>query len=371
MRARFLNSVEGGTYWRGIIEELTNQGVEVSDSFAVGEDTYRKRRGRLGKWMTLWSMYLWYPFRILVSPGKSDIHTATTNPFFLPSVLRFRLGKKSHSIMLVYDLFPDAIELSGALRKGSLLSKIIGASTRYALRNCSSTVFLGDLLKKHAESRYGTSKHSFVIHVGADARPFADFPPRSLGQQEKVRIGYCGNLGRAHDSETVFDLFSAGSPSNLEWRFHSFGPKYESLKLQLSKAPNSEKIRLDGPLPGKEWNDFMRQTHIALVTVESGWENVVMPSKTYSAMVAGQAILAICPSKSDLAELVRKHDCGWVVPVGDVDRLRQVLTNEASDCETLQRKRQNAFDAGQNHYNCSVIAKQWKQLFDELVTEVF
>jgi len=35
-----------------------------------------------------------------------------------------------------------------------------------------------------------------------------------------------------------------------------------------------------------------------------------MPSKTYSAMMAGQAVLAIAPEDSDLVDLVKVADCG-------------------------------------------------------------
>jgi len=36
-----------------------------------------------------------------------------------------------------------------------------------------------------------------------------------------------------------------------------------------------------------------------------GAEQVVMPSKTYSAMMAGQAVLAIAPEESDLVDLIK------------------------------------------------------------------
>ena len=243
---------------------------------------------------------------------------------------------------------------------------MIGASTRYAVRHCSATVFLGDMLKKHAESRFGNSKRSRVIHVGADPLPFVEFPPTNLRPEEKVVVGYSGNLGRAHDSKTMLELLSIAVPGNFDWRFHSFGHSYQSFRLQIENSPNVNSVSLGGPLSDEEWIEFMRKTHIAIVTIESGWENVVMPSKTYSALAAGQAILAICAKNSDLAELVRKHDCGWVIPVGDVNRLRYILAEEASDPSVLLQKRLNAFEAGQNLYNCSEIAKQWKQLFEEL-----
>jgi len=47
-----------------------------------------------------------------------------------------------------------------------------------------------------------------------------------------------------------------------------------------------------------------------------GAEQVVMPSKTYSAMMVGQAILAIALVESDLVDLIKTAGCGWCVEPG-------------------------------------------------------
>jgi glycosyltransferase involved in cell wall biosynthesis len=106
-----------------------------------------------------------------------------------------------------------------------------------------------------------------------------------------------------------------------------------------------------------------------LVTVKPGAERLVMPSKAYSALVAGQALLAICRSDSDLAELVGRHDCGWVVEPGDAEGLRSALHAIATNPEDLQRKRENAFRAGHERYDAAVIARDWTALFARLLAE--
>ena len=45
----------------------------------------------------------------------------------------------------------------------------------------------------------------------------------------------------------------------------------------------------------------MQSSQIALVTMSEGSQEVA-PSKTYSAMMAGQAILAVAPEDSDLVD---------------------------------------------------------------------
>jgi glycosyltransferase involved in cell wall biosynthesis len=110
----------------------------------------------------------------------------------------------------------------------------------------------------------------------------------------------------------------------------------------------------------------MQDADVALITVGVGAERVVMPSKTYSAMVAGQAILAICPRHSDLADLIVAHDCGWVIEPGDVDGLRRVLRQIGGNADDLLAKRERSFRAGHEFYDMKPVAKAWLELFREL-----
>ncbi len=54
------------------------------------------------------------------------------------------------------------------------------------------------------------------------------------------------------------------------------------------------------------------------------------------------------------------------VELGDTQSLRKVLTEEISQPAIMYRKRFNAFQAGHECYDCSVVAKQWKELFDAM-----
>ena len=110
----------------------------------------------------------------------------------------------------------------------------------------------------------------------------------------------------------------------------------------------------------------MKRASVALVTMVPDGDRVVMPSKTYSAMAAGQAVLAIAPKDSDLAKLIAKHDCGWVVQPGDPDAFAEVVKEITENREELQRKRKNALKAAREFYDVRVLAREWGELLGEL-----
>jgi len=155
-------------------------------------------------------------------------------------------------------------------------------------------------------------------------------------------------------------------PAPPHFLFHCSGPGKPVLESAVAALPGSvrARIRIAGPLGGAEWEWTLLAAQAALVTMAPGAEKVVMPSKTYSAMMAGQAILAICPEPSDLADTVRKADCGWVVAPGDVSGLAAALDVMQTRPDLLARKRANARAAALEHYSMPVLAKQWTELLE-------
>ena len=85
-------------------------------------------------------------------------------------------------------------------------------------------------------------------------------------------------------------------------------------------------------------------------------------------MMAGQAVLAIGVAESDLAELVRTHDAGWLVEPGDATGLRRVLERIAEVPDEVLAKRRNAWQAGHRFYDQSVVSRRWADLFEQVTT---
>jgi glycosyltransferase involved in cell wall biosynthesis len=67
-----------------------------------------------------------------------------------------------------------------------------------------------------------------------------------------------------------------------------------------------------------------------------------------------------------LADLIVRHDCGWVVEPGDAAGLRQALERIAADRGGLLAKRRNSFAAGHLFYDMAPVAGAWMRLFAEL-----
>lgn len=367
MMIEVYNSVSGAAFFQRLLQEWRDTGARVTTYEAISESDYRARRGAIGRLALRWRMYAGYAWVCWRGARKqrndSTLRVVTTNPFFAPALVRWTSRGRGQTIHLLYDLFPEALVQAGTIEPDSWMAIRCAAITRYSLRECAATVFLGERLRTYTEAVYGTAQRAVVIPVGADGAPFRNFPPQALSPGTMPRILYSGLMGSMHDSATLVTASSGESFTGVSWAFHASGVGYTRLCQAVGVRPN---VRWGSALPDAAWQDAMKQAQVALVTIAPGAERVVMPSKTYSALVAGQAILAICHRASDLADLVIQHDCGWVVEPGDAVGLSQVIASIAHDPVGLWAKRKNAFAAGHQHYDMAPIAAQWTTLFAEL-----
>lgn len=366
------SSVGGAAFWESMLSVWEAHGWSVSRYHAIDEFAYRRCRvGIAGYWLR-WKMYGQYAFlcwrAVRLQRENISLRVVTTNPFYAPALAQYFSGGRGITINLLYDLYPDALEHAGVCRVGSRLSRFLAKSTQYALRECAATVFLGDHLRDHAESRYGFAQRSRVIPVGADTTPFKDKKPVPLEEGQKLQLLYSGQLGRMHDTGTLVKFVKSGLPADVHLMMNASGSGYDELKRTLPVVPQCS---YGGTLGHGEWTTAMARAQVALVTIAPGAENVVMPSKTYSALAAGQAIIAICSRNSDLADLVLRHDCGWVIQPGEVETLRKVVQLASTDRAQLQIKRENAYQVGHSVYSIDTVARQWEVLFRELMGRIY
>ncbi len=345
-------------------------GISACQRFAVTESEYRQARGTLARLRMRWRCYVGYPVQLRRRVRKEAAPQALvvcTNTFYAPWIAMRSARKRGIPVVhWMFDLFPDVLVLAGKLKPGSPGERWLRRWVRSMFDGAAANVFLGDKLLAFAESKFGPIPRCVVIPVGCDAAPFAEREPRSRAAGEPVRLLYCGNFGRMHDVDTIAGALAGGVPKGVQVSFRGNGAGFTELASKLGGGGMIPGLSLGGSLPEGEWLHAMAQADVALVTMKPGAEGIVMPSKTYSAMAAGQAILAVCPRQADLADTVLRHDCGWVVTPGDVAGLRAVMESLPARSEEVLAKRRNAWRAARECYDQTVLAARWRELLGGL-----
>jgi len=391
MKIHFWSSTEYSGFLESLTRELKEHGFNARQRYQISEVSYRAAKSPLARLWLRVRQYLIYPVQVLVSllwdrlrGRNADVCVVNTNTFYVPLLATYLHPNVVH---LLYDLFPEALIHAGKWREDSCKVECVRWITKKTLQRAKVNVFLGQRLKDYVESIHGVVDHSVIIEVGAPKALFGNMESMRTAERLKaegnegmsIKTLYSGNFGHLHDSATLFRFWKEGAEGmnseeggmkevffKLEWLFYCSGPKRNDLIQLREQLPDTLKkqIVVGEGLPQEAWIKTMESVDIALVTMAPGSETVVMPSKTYSAMMAGQAILAIAPEASDLVDLIKVADCGWWVEPGDSEGLEQTLKLICSDTDKLLEKCENAYNYAHEHLGQDSLAKKWIELFE-------
>ena len=360
-----------------------SDGARVIHSLDEGKYRRLARGGMFGRIRLRMAMYLGYPCRLalgVITASRGTCFVVTSNTFFAPALAAL-LGRLRgvRVVHLLYDLFPDALEVAGVVPRGSLVSRLLGCVARLNLRWPDGVVYLGKRLRSHAEHRWGRARNGAVIDIATDVRLYPVVLP--VADPGALRLHYGGQLGAMHDSDSLVAAMRRAAECGLlsgkcEVSFYISGSRAASFERALAGCP----VSVRPTLTASEWRHLAAKMHIGLVTLGAGGGTVCLPSKTYAMMASGMAIIAICPLWSDLAELVLENSAGWVIdnaPGSDpaapstwaddsssrtsgVSRqFVALLLHLAANRGEVEERRTNAYRAAHERYGVAAIQCDW------------
>ncbi len=263
----------------------------------------------------------------LVRPG--DIVIAKTDPPLVAAVVMNVAHRRGARLVnWLQDIYPEtAVVLGVPLMRGPAAATLAALRDR-SLRQAVATVVVGDLMARRVEALGAPAARVHVIANWCDdenIRPIAeaDNPLRQdWGLSGKFVLGYSGNLGRAHEYDTVF---AAAERLRDDPRFVFLmiggGKRFDEL------AANARQRRLDGSFRFMPYQERSMLPH-SLNVPDAHWlslnpalEGLLLPSKLYGIAAAGKPIVFIGDRNGEVARLVEQHACGLAVAPGDAARL--------------------------------------------------
>lgn len=337
---------------------------------------FGRARARIGSMLV-------FPFRAIAHGffRRPGVLVATTNPFYLPLVLiATRPLHRVPVVALVYDVYPDALEVSGVATPTGLLARVAAGANRFWLSRADAVVFIGREMAEHVRGRYRSPPYWEVIETGASVSEFDTVCAHAADAESelerwcrgKVVASYVGNMGQMHDWETVCRAVprALADPALARLCFvvAASGAGAEYLARRWSDlAP--DRVRFEPPLPDAAWARLLSSSSIALVTLKEAASKTSIPSKTFSAMAAGNAVIAVAPAGSDLAAVVARERCGTVVSPGDVDGLVHALRDLCLHPEALCLARDRSRRAVAARYDVRVLAGRWLAVLTAVTTK--
>jgi glycosyltransferase involved in cell wall biosynthesis len=230
------------------------------------------------------------------------------------------------------DIYPEvAANLGLSVFHGPLggaLSYVRDKTLKMAVAN----VVVGERMRERLVSRGFPANNTDVIHNWSDDEQIyaieADNNPlrRQWRLDGKFVVGYSGNLGRAHEFDTVLEASELlRHDPRIVFAFIGGGQRVDEL-TRIVHARGLDHMFRFIPYQDRELLKYsLAVPNVHWISLKPAVEGMIVPSKFYGIAAAGRPIIAITSADGEIARLVRQYECGLIVEPGQAKALAQTI----------------------------------------------
>jgi colanic acid biosynthesis glycosyl transferase WcaI len=289
----------------------------------------------------------WRAFRLM---RRGDVAIALTDPPLapVPLALAARL-RGARAVNWLQDLYPETAQRLGLpLLRGAFgrpLMGLLAGLRNVALRAAAANVAIGEnmarALPAHARAR--------VIPNWADDEAIRPLPAQghalraAWGLEGRFALGYSGNLGRAHEWETLLAAAEIlRAREDIVFLFIGGGFHVEALRRAAAERGLLERFRFQPYQPREALGLSLTAADAHWISLRPQLEGCVLPSKAYGVAAAGRPILFVGAADGDVARMLREAESGLQIDVGDGAGLARAIARLADDPDLRRRMGDNA-----------------------------
>jgi glycosyltransferase involved in cell wall biosynthesis len=334
--------------------------------------TATRGRSRLvGRALDYLSFHAAAGMQLLKTLRRGDVVVAKTDPPLISLVVaRAAALRGAVLVNWLQDLFPEvaAVLTPGLLPKW--LERLLISARNSSLRRAAMNVVLEEGMRRRLLSMGVAETRVRVVPNWAD--PTAVVPQatatsltrRRLGLEGRFVLGYSGNLGRAHEFET---LIGAARLLRDDPRFTFLitggGAKADVLK-EAVRAQGLESFAFQGYQPAELLSDSLACADVHFVSLLPALEGLIVPSKVYGILAAGRPALFVGDTAGDLAQMVTAHGCGVAVAVGDSEKLAAEIRALRDSPARLASMGAKAREVAVSRYTSEHAVAEWLEFLE-------
>tara|TARA_Y100000591_G_C21831929_1_gene700169 strand:+ start:24 stop:1226 length:1203 start_codon:yes stop_codon:yes gene_type:complete len=247
---------------------------------------------------------------------KTDKIIATSPQFFTAFAGCFlSFLKRKPWVMEIRDLWPDSIVAVGAIKKNSIIYKILKKIEEFFYRNATKLVVVTDSFKeiiikefKIENSKIGVFKNGIIRKKNKSSSSEISKIRDRLKLSNHLVISYIGTIGMAHGLKNILNLIQNFKDKKIKFLFIGEGA-YKNFLVQYSRELELKNcFFLDG-IEKSKVDNYIQLSDIALVNLKKSDEFLnVIPSKIFENVSNYKPILLGVDGEA--RALVEKYEVG-------------------------------------------------------------
>jgi glycosyltransferase involved in cell wall biosynthesis len=279
----------------------------------------------------------------------------------------FQVFRGGSYLFLLQDVFPESAVLAGILAKQGWMFRLFSGLVGRVVERSAQTIVLTDAMQRFLQRKYPAAADKLVV---IENWGMADVLPREkatnpfaiqYGLDQVFTVLYSGNMGRLHDMESILMAAKLLQKEPIRWVLIGEGAKLEWVK-QFCEEHELKNVLLLPPQPRELLPLTLTACDLALVSVLAGAEEIVAPSKLYSVLAAGRAVLTISAAGSDLARVV--VECGVNCVPGEPEALAAAVQGLMMEPERVRKLGEAAYRLYEQRYRLEGAVSNYAALLE-------
>lgn len=339
-----------GDMLKGVAEGLAAKGWEVIvlATAETGEPRRTNRRGvsivRAGTAFSRKStivraasyavMLPWLLARALLLRRTDYVVTMTDPPMLAALGPMIQFFKRNKVVHWAQDLYPEVAEELGVLPREAVLTNLLRRISTVSLAHADAVVSIGRCMSSRITARGVPFKK--IANIPNWSPPVAPVDRasnsfrRQLGLEGAFVVGYSGNMGLAHDFETLLDAAERLRGQRIVFLMIGDGPRRREVETDAASRGLKNMLFLP-PQPVERLSESLCAADAHIVTMRSNLCGLVVPSKFYGVLAAGRPCLFVGPQDCEAARSIRETGAGATFLPGESAKLAGAILDWAND----------------------------------------
>lgn len=339
----------------------TVKGVEI---IRVASSRFT-RQNYLGRLADIGWFYIRAGSRLMSLVTEIDVLVCKSDPPMLIVLgTLIRRFKKCALVSWNQDLFPEVAHSLLQWYPARAVYTVLLALRNRALSRCEDIVVISQAMKNYLNTQI-PARISVISNwspaLAPDPQRVAGLR-RRWGLDNRFVITYSGNFGFVHEYQSVQDTIERLKGStDVVFLFIGSGRFYQRLQEHVAKTGLANVV-FQPYQPRAELANSLAVADIHLVTLKSGMQDVVMPSKFYGICAASRPVLFIGDDSCEIAQMIKQHECGYMANPGQVDEIVSILEKTKSSPEVSRNMAENARRLFEQNFTLDHAVKGWAKL---------
>lgn len=324
--------------------------------------------GRFSKFIVMLSYIVFAIWHTLISRSVDRNLFLTQPPLFFSWGWVLRAIRRQPYFIVLMDLYPDVAIRDQVFATNGLLPRFLKFISRQGLKRADGVIVIGRcMVQKLAALGVAEQKIHFIPNW-INETAVKPIPPEhnSFRQaqewQDKFVIMYSGNIGTSHHFDDILQAaWELRHRKELIFAFIGDGRRRKEIEV-FCQQHQLDNIQL---LPFQEQTQLSQSLSagdLHFVSLKSGFEGLVVPSKSYGIMAAGRPILYQGEQDGEIARMITEEAIGEVVPLGNSEQLVETILSYWQNPERVCLEGQRARQVVEERYSKARACQRYTKL---------